>query len=123
MNIGLTIKKLRKRNKITQLSLAKALNLADNTISQYENGICLPSDDIKIKLADYFGVSLDYLMGREEEFDGLNIITPPPAKSDIQTIYDALPPTQQRLLITYGQALIDNNQADYSSKPHTYSKF
>lgn len=111
MQIGSIIKKLRKQQKITQLELAKALNIADNTVSQYENGQRLPSDEIKIKLADYFGVSLDYLMGREEDFDGLNIVKKPlETKTEVQTIYDSLTPRQQQRVLAYMYGFSDANK-------------
>ena len=43
--------------------LANKLNLSYSAISKYETGIRTPDDDIKKKIAEYFNVSLDYLMG------------------------------------------------------------
>lgn len=57
------------RNKLglNQIELAKKLNLSSSaSISQYESGDRIPSDDIKIKMADLFGCTLDYLMGKSD---------------------------------------------------------
>lgn len=63
-SLGNNIRKLREKNNLSQKELAKILNIANSTLSQYESGDRVPSDDIKIKMADYFNVSLDYLLGR-----------------------------------------------------------
>ncbi len=62
--LGDRIKRLREDTGLNQLELAKILNISNTTLSQYESGQRTPSDDIKIVIADYFNVSLDYLLGR-----------------------------------------------------------
>lgn len=57
------IKMLREEVHLTQSQLAEKLDIATSSISQYENGDRVPSDDIKIKIAKYFDVSLDFLIG------------------------------------------------------------
>lgn len=64
MNLGNRLKSLREENDIKQKDLADYLNIAKSTLSQYESGQRIPNDEIKNKLADYFNVSLDYLMGK-----------------------------------------------------------
>ncbi len=61
--LGLRIRKLRIEKKLSQLELAKYLNISNTTLSQYESGKRMPGDEIKIKIAQYFNVSLDYLFG------------------------------------------------------------
>jgi transcriptional regulator with XRE-family HTH domain len=58
------LKELRKQNKISQLKMALDLNMNQNTISRYENMEREADYATLIKLADYFDVSLDYLLGR-----------------------------------------------------------
>ena len=60
------LKELRKKKGISQLRLATELNTTQNTISRYETGEREPGIDELIKIADYFNVSLDYLIGRTE---------------------------------------------------------
>lgn len=48
----------------TQESIAKAAGKTRQTISQYVNGISEPGYDVLVKIADYFDVSIDYLLGR-----------------------------------------------------------
>ena len=60
------LKELRKKKGISQLRLATDLNTTQNTISRYETGEREPGVDELIKIADYFNVSVDYLIGRTE---------------------------------------------------------
>ena len=60
------LKELRKKKGLSQLRLATDLNTTQNTISRYETGEREPGIDELIKIADYFNVSVDYLIGRTE---------------------------------------------------------
>ena len=60
------LKELRKKKGLSQLRLATDLNTTQNTISRYETGEREPGIDEMIKIADYFNVSVDYLIGRTE---------------------------------------------------------
>ena len=61
------LKELRKKRKISQLKLALDLNMNQNTISRYENLEREADYETLIKLADYFDVYLDYLLGRKDD--------------------------------------------------------
>lgn len=61
------LKKLRKEKNISQLKLATDLNMNQNTISRYENKEREADYETLIKMADYFDVSLDYLLGRTDK--------------------------------------------------------
>ena len=65
-SIGDRIKSLRESEGLTQIQLSKKLNISNTTLSQYESGVRVPSDEIKTKIAIIFDVSLDYLMGRTD---------------------------------------------------------
>ena len=63
------LKELRKSKNISQLKLAMDLNTNQNTISRYETNEREPGINELIKIADYFNVSVDYLMtGKANEF-------------------------------------------------------
>lgn len=55
--VGDRLKKL--RGDKTQKAVAKAIGVTDMAISQYENGMRIPNDTIKIKLANYYGKSVE----------------------------------------------------------------
>ncbi len=60
------LKELRKQRNITQLKLAMDLNMNQNTISRYETGEREAGYGELIIIADYFNVSIDYLLGRSD---------------------------------------------------------
>lgn len=61
------LKALRIEKNITQREIANHLNITDTAYGFYEQGKNYPNMDVLIKLADYFEVSLDYLVGRNEK--------------------------------------------------------
>lgn len=61
----MNLKQLRISEGKTQVEIAKAINITQYTYSNYETGYTEPNIETLIKLADYYGVSLDYLVGRK----------------------------------------------------------
>ena len=65
--LGKRIEAERIRLGLNQIELAKRLNLSSSaSISQYESGDRIPSDDIKLKMCELFNCSLDYLLGKSD---------------------------------------------------------
>ena len=65
--LGKRIELERTRLGLNQIELAKKLNLSSSaSISQYESGDRVPSDDIKLKMCEIFDCSLDYLLGKTD---------------------------------------------------------
>lgn len=62
----LRIKQLREEKGISQLEFAKRINLTQQSVSAYEKGIREPSLDILKAIADFFGVSVDYILGKSD---------------------------------------------------------
>jgi len=65
--IGQRLKDLRREKKISQENIADILGIQKATVSNYETGKAEPSDRVKIEMARFFDVSLDYLMGIIDE--------------------------------------------------------
>ena len=61
------LKEIRKSKGISQLRLATELNTTQNTISRYETGEREPGIAELIKIADFFNVSVDYLLERTND--------------------------------------------------------
>ena len=61
------LREVRKSKGISQLKMAIDLNTNQNTISRYETGEREPGINELIKIADYFNVSVDYLLGRTDD--------------------------------------------------------
>lgn len=66
ITISQRIKQLRTRNNLTQNQLADIVDVRSESIQRFEYGTRRPSLDVLINLADYFDVSLDYLVGRSD---------------------------------------------------------
>lgn len=66
MEVGEILTELRKERNLGQKELAAYLNLSTGTISNYENGVHSPDLHTLCKLADYFGVTTDYLLNRTD---------------------------------------------------------
>ena len=63
------IRELRKERNLTMKRLGEAIGVAESTISLYENGKRQPDNDTLQKLADYFNVSVDYILGRTDDMN------------------------------------------------------
>lgn len=94
--IGNKIKKLRKKNHMTQTELSDYLNIGQSTLANFENGRRIIPIDIIIKLASYFNVTTDYLLGLSTE--------------DIRYGQPLLSDDEQKLIDTYRQLNSDEKQ-------------
>jgi transcriptional regulator with XRE-family HTH domain len=74
-DFGYRLRELRESKSLTQTQTAKRLNLSKTTISGYENNIKTPSLETLTKMAVFYGVSTDYILGLENRrmipIDGL----------------------------------------------------
>lgn len=61
------LKKLRTEKGISQQKLADILGTSQQAINKYENQNCEPDIDMLISMAEYFGTTVDYLIGKESE--------------------------------------------------------
>ena len=66
MEIGKTISQLRKERKISQETLAKDLNIVRSTLACYETDRSHVPYELLVKIAKYFDVTTDYLLGLED---------------------------------------------------------
>lgn len=92
------LKLLRKQHNLSQKEIGNIFHASQNTVSQWENGTRKPSYDIIQEIADYFDVSVDYLLGRQEQLPELN-------SKDKREIQEILDDTEQQLLSQDGLML------------------
>lgn len=76
MSFGSRLKELRENKGLTQGDLGKIVNLTKGNISKYENDTVEANNETLKKLADYFKVSIDYLLGRSDEKDNIKTSMP-----------------------------------------------
>ena len=67
MGFGERLKSLRKSKKMTQIELSRVLGVDHTTISKWESGIYETDFETAQRIAQYFGVSADYLLGKEHQ--------------------------------------------------------
>ncbi len=60
------LRAIREDRDIKQKDIAKILNVSQNTYSQYETGVISLTAEVLIKLANYYGVSIDYLLDQTD---------------------------------------------------------
>ena len=63
------LKELRKAKGLTQIQFALDFHVASGTVGMWETGRREPDFETTRRIADYFGVSVDYLLGRTEKRD------------------------------------------------------
>lgn len=76
MMFPVRLKLLREENGLSQAMLAKAIGIAQSTIGGWEASNREPNIDMLVKISDYFGVTIDYLVGRSDAPDAVKIKKP-----------------------------------------------
>lgn len=97
------LQELRKQKDISQTFLGKQVNLSRSAIAMYENGERMPNYETLEALADYFNVSILYLLGKEKEpIDYLD--------EKLYKINEQLSDDKKDLLLVIAQQILDNQQ-------------
>jgi len=107
--IARKIKELREGMGISQPQLAKGINVANSSISFWENGVNEPKASYVFALANFFEVSADYLLGVGEQPQ--HIVIEQKFSPEIENILELcklLDKLQLHRLTAYGQGMIDN---------------
>lgn len=110
MKISEILKTLRQEDGLTQNQLAKNIGIGQSTIVGYERGDREPTASNLIKYANYFNVSMDYLVGRTDELGA--IITSPAAKSlsdrenRVLALFRKMSFAEQNRYIGFGEGLV-----------------
>lgn len=99
---GDIIKELRKEWGITQSDLAKIVNVTQDSISLWEMNKRVPDTQYIILLADYFNVTVDYILGRSDDFGNVvvsenNEITP--EEKELLTLFRSLPNIRRKTVM------------------------
>ncbi len=100
------LKILRKNKGLTQAQVADAVELGRQAYAYYEKGERAPSPETLCKLADFFGVTVDELLGRTPQlFDDARV-----PKTEVQNLFDQLTAHQKELVLERMRAYIDANE-------------
>ena len=98
MNFTETIKKLRNDRDKNQSEIAEAVGLKTNTYQAYERGVAEPKIETLCKLADFYGVSTDFLLGRVADADSKSA-----ELEKLDRIADTLPPEDVAVLLVVAE--------------------
>lgn len=102
------LKILRKAKKLTQKQVADAVGIGMQAYAYYEKAEREPSQETLIKLADFFGVTVDELLGRTSEpqlFDNARVERP-----EILDLWSKLTPEQQENILNYARGMAAANE-------------
>lgn len=104
------IRELRKNLGLTQADLAKILNVSDRSVGFYETGERDPDTNTLKKLADYFNVSIDYLLGFSEgnKEKSVNLDEKYPPVTDVEEAMKVI--MSQQGLMLKGELLTDEDK-------------
>lgn len=96
--IGEVLKELIRESGKTQREIAKLLYVSEGTMSNYVNDKTRPTPEMCVELSDIFGVSLDYLLGREN--GGFDVVKLEPDERLIIECYrTSSPPNKKRIFM------------------------
>lgn len=104
-NILLRFRDIRLGRKLSQKTVAEALQISQQTYSDYEHGKTNPDLLTLSKIADFFKVSVDYLLGRADGF--CNVAHPIPREQQLVTDFRSLTPELQEILLVTVEAWKD----------------
>ena len=111
--IGDTIKELRDEKDIKQKDLALYLGVSPSTVGMYEQNRRTPDSEMILKLADFFNVSTDYLLGKSNIRNPEQLSGRTTRKKEVETIAAHLedkdiPAKKMKLLKSYIDTLFDD---------------
>lgn len=95
-DFGLRLRELREKKRLSQQQLADWLGLTRSSISNYENNTQTPPADTLVRLADIYGVSVDYLLGVKNDRKRVLVI-------------EGLTPSQEKALEILAEELREAN--------------
>ena len=99
------LKELRTEKNLTQEEVAKEIGTSQTNIGRWEKGLNEPSSSFVVKLANFFEVSTDYLLGRSDDFGNVTVTTASPSAAltpdelELLELYKKLPKTRQKTVL------------------------
>lgn len=95
MSFGERLRQLREERNLTQKAVAEFIGVSPRMVSFYESGAHFPREEgILLKLADYFQVSTDYLLGRSSLRSGEQL-------KQLHAAFESLPKAERESLMDY----------------------
>lgn len=114
------LKELRTEKNLTQEEVAKEIGTSQTNIGRWEKGLNEPSSSFVVKLANFFEVSTDYLLGRSDDFGNVTVTTASPSavltpdEQEILETYRNLPPHRRKTFMLFVESC--NEESTYKNK-------
>lgn len=106
------LRELREDKNLSQEELAKAIGTSQTNIGRWEKGLNEPSYRYVVLLADFFGVTTDYLLGREDDFGNVSVKNNADLTDDEKLIletYRNLPIQRRKTFMLFVQSCNEND--------------
>ena len=103
----LRLKELRKKKRISQQKLAIDLNVSQAAVSKYEQGLAEPDIRMLKEMAEYFGASIDYMVGRTNQNLFLSEISYNEQEKELLYSFKKLSSCQREKTLAYIQGMLD----------------
>lgn len=113
------LKELRTEKNLTQEEVAKEIGTSQTNIGRWEKGLNEPSSSFVVKLANFFEVSTDYLLGRSDDFGNVTVTTASPSavltpdEQEILETYRNLPPHRRKTFMLFVESC--NEESTYKN--------
>ena len=100
------LKQLRTSKKLLQKDVAALLGIDRTTYAKYESGASEPNYETLLKLAEIFGVSTDYILGRDEKKPAAE--TDNGREKEFVQLFEKLTPEQQDMVLAQLKGVVDS---------------
>lgn len=108
------LKELREERNLSQLNVANAIGTSQTNIGRWEKDKNEPSSGYVVKLADFFEVTTDYLLGREDDFGNISVTTNLNLTAEEKVmleLFNQLPDVRRRTIIDTMRFMVDSNRS------------
>ncbi|MBQ3492511.1 MAG: helix-turn-helix transcriptional regulator [Clostridia bacterium] len=110
----LRLKELRLSRNLSQVKVAEVLGCNQTAVGKYERGQLEPSLETLVKLANFFNCSIDYLLGLEDDFGNVNVVSAGETvelsedERELLSCFEVLGPFEREAILIQIKALAGN---------------
>ena len=101
---------LLQKNKVSAYELSKQTGIPDSLLSNYRTGKKVPTSENLQKIANYFNVSVDYLLGKTDKKNSPTNETVSELTKEVTLLFSQLPEDKQADALKYFQYLLDTSE-------------
>lgn len=106
--LNINLKEERKKKGLNQVELAKIFNVSKQTVSNWESGKRTPDAQTIEKLADFYNVTTDYLLGREASSEKNNVYSE--EVKIASALFEELSESQKKVVLSLMKEILDKDK-------------